>query len=646
MRRVNSVVRKLGIVVIAIVTLVVAATGLVNNIIGNHYALESARAMLQFNSESILSGIGKLMMTRNNDGVSELIQDISKGSSVYQDIRLVSHYSGEIVVSRLHETGAILDEEDPSCAICHEESEPLTTSADPRDEVIPGPDGTRILHVITPIMNRAGCQNAECHEHLDSGPTLGFLHTEYSLGRVDSLISGLNTSFVVAALAAILLGTMALWIMFDRTLSRPIRYMLSGIQAIAGNDLSFRFKTDRKDEFGLVEESFDHMAARIQAHQTELRDAREYLEGIVENSADLIITVNPQGLIQTVNRGAEQALGYQRDELIGQRIELLFADPRERDVAITKLLQSGDDVTNYETRFLTKDKKVRNVLLTLSRLRDRDGAAIGTIGISKDITNEKDLQIRLAHSEKAAAIGQAVTAIQHAIKNMLNTLTGGSYLARSGISKNDEQRMEDGLTMIDEGKSRIESLSMNMLKYAKEWKLELEVADLAPIVEDVCNGIRQAGSGENATVRLHVSDHLPPVSCDQRLFHMALMDIASNALDACSSKRYQDAETAEIGFDVYRDKNGRFVVVEIRDNGIGMTEEIKTGIFTPFFSTKEDQGTGLGLSLALRIINLHGGEIDVESEPDKGSQFRIALPVAGMNTNEGAKDAQEGHGHR
>jgi len=641
---VNSVVRKLSIVVIAIVTLVIAATGLVNNIIGNHYAQESAREMLKFNSESILSGIEKLMMTRNNDGVLELIQDISKDSAVYRDIRLVSHYSGEVVVSRLQEPGAILSEEDHSCAVCHEEGKPLVTSNASLDAVVASPDGTRILHVMTPIMNQPGCETAECHEHLDSGPTLGFLQAEYSLGRIDTLISGLNTSFIVAALAAILLGTMALWIMFERTLSRPIRYMLSGIQAIAGNDLSFRFKTDRSDEFGLVEESFDHMAARIQAHQTELRDAREYLEGIVENSADLIITVNPQGLIQTFNRGAEQALGYERGELIGQRIELLFADPQERDIAVTKLLQSGDNVTNFDTRFLTKDKKVRNVILTLSRLRDREGNPIGTIGISKDITNEKDLQIRLAHSEKAAAIGQAVTAIQHAIKNMLNTLAGGTYLSRTGIAKNDQQRIEDGIAMIDEGIARIGNLSLNMLKYAKEWKLELEVTDLAQIVTDVCNAIRQAGSDGSITVRHHVSDHLPPVSCDSRLIHMALMDIATNALDACSSRDYTDAEHAEIFFDAYLEKNGKSVVAEIRDNGIGMTEEIKAGIFTPFFSTKEERGTGLGLSLALRIVNLHGGEIDVESEPEKGCLFRIALPVAGMKTNQGAKAAQEGHG--
>jgi PAS domain S-box-containing protein len=635
MLRRYSVVRKLSIVVISIVTLVIAAIGLVNHVISNHYALETARAVLKFNSESILSGINKLMMTRNNEAVLELIHDISEGSTVYQDIRFVSHYSGEIVVSRLGKAGAMLSEEDHSCVICHDQDEPLLPSDARLDHVPPGPDDTRTLHVITPIIKQAGCETGDCHVDSDEGAILGFLQAEYSLQKIDLLISSLNTAFVVAALAAILLGTVALWIMFKQTLGKPIRYMLTGIQATDGEDLSFRFKTERKDEFGLVQESFDHMAARIQAHQAELRSAQEYLEGIVESSADLIITVNPGGLIQTVNRGAEQALGYRRDELIGQHIELLFADPRERDIAISRL-QNEDNVTNYETRFLTKTKEVRNVLLTLSRLRHRDGTALGTFGINKDITTEKDLQIRLAHSEKAAAIGQAVTAIQHAIKNMLNTLTGGTYLARHGMKKNDQERMEEGFAMLDEGISRIRSLSLNMLKYAKEWKLEIEVTDLAPIVQDICNAIRQTASGQSITIRCHVSDHLPPVSCDPGLVHMALMDIATNALDACSVKRYTNAETAEIVLYVYPETTGKFVVAEVRDNGTGMTEETKPSIFTPFFSTKEESGTGLGLSLASRIITLHGGGIHVETEPEKGSTFRITLPVADINTKQGA----------
>jgi PAS domain S-box-containing protein len=628
-------------VVAAIVTLVIAAAGLVNYVISNYYALESVRAALKFNSESILSGINKLMMSRNNDGVLEFIQDISKDSAVYRDIRLVSHYSGEIVVSRLGEAAAYLSEEDRSCAICHDQSDLSVPPGASLDEVIAGPDGPRMLHVITPIANQDGCKTADCHAHLDSGPTLGFLQAEYSLARIDALLSYLNASFVVAALAAILLGTAALWVMFRQTLGKPLRHMLGGIHEIDGDDLSFRFKTDRSDEFGLVEESFDHMASRIEAHQTQLRDAREYLEGIVENSADIIITVNPNGLIQTVNRGAEQVLGYQRAELVGQSIEILFADPRERDAAIARL-EDEDHVANYETRFLTKDGAVRDVLLTLSRLRDRDGNAIGTIGISKDITAEKELKDLLAQAQAAAAIGQAVTAIQHAIKNMLNTLTGGAYLVRHGMAKKDHERIEEGIAMVDEGISTIGGLSLNLLKYAKKWTLELEAVDLTLLIEDVCKAVKQTASGGGVRLRRNVSEQLPLVSCDSQLTRMALMDLATNALDACFAKCYKGKQTAEVLFNAYLEKGRNLVVVEVEDNGIGMDEQTRANVFVPFFTTKGESGTGLGLALTSRIVKLHGGEIEVESKPEEGSRFRMTLPVAGVNTNQGAEDGQEG----
>jgi PAS domain S-box-containing protein len=634
MRRRNRVVWKLSIAVTVIVTLVIVATGVANNIISSHYALKSARAVLRFNSASIQSGIKKLMMSRNNEGVSELIQDMARGSTVYRDVRIVAHYTGEVVVTRLDSPGAELGIDDRACGLCHEDGDPVSIPIGPLGEVVTSPDGTRILNVVTPIINETDCRTADCHAHDESGPILGILQAEYSLGEIDALISRLNSSVVLAALAAVLLGALALSIMFRQTLAKPIRYLLKGIQAIAGNELAFRFKTDRNDEIGLVAESFNDMAGRIQAHQMELRDAMEYLEGIVENSADLIITVNPNGLIQTVNRGAEQALGYQREELIGQRIETLFADPRERDIAI-KRLQDQDNVTNFETRFYTKDKDIVYVLVTLSRLRDRDGNPIGTFGISKDITKEKELQARMVHSEKAAAIGQAVTSIQHAIKNMLNTLTGGSYLVRVGVEKENRERIDDGFEMIDEGISRIQSLSSSMLKYAKEWTVELEETDLAGLTKAVCSAIGQTAGSKGVELGCRISDPLPKVFCDPRLIHMALMDIGTNALDACAAKHYENGETASVECSVYQKEDDGVVVVAVKDNGIGMTEDVKANIFTPFFSTKQEWGTGLGLALTSRIIALHGGEIDLESIPGKGSTFRITLPVAGTNAQQG-----------
>jgi signal transduction histidine kinase len=108
---------------------------------------------------------------------------------------------------------------------------------------------------------------------------------------------------------------------------------------------------------------------------------------------------------------------------------------------------------------------------------------------------------------------------------------------------------------------------------------------------------------------------------------MVLMDIASNALDACEEKDYKADETPELIIRAFCAKDGGSAVVEVRDNGIGMTREVAENVFTPFFSTKKKWGTGLGLALTKRIISLHDGEIIVESKPGQGTVFRITLPL-------------------
>ncbi|MHC4401011.1 MAG: PAS domain S-box protein, partial [Planctomycetota bacterium] len=372
--------------------------------------------------------------------------------------------------------------------------------------------------------------------------------------------------------------------------------------------------------------------------QDELRDAKEYLEGIIENSADIIITVTPDGIIETFNRGAEQALGYRRAEVIGMQIETLFADPRERDVAVEQLKDS-DNVKNYETRFLTKSGQVRNVLLTLSRLRDREGSPIGTFGISKDVTQEKELQRELVQSQKFAAIGQAVTRIQHAIKNMLNSLKGGAYLVRNGMTKDNRERIEEGWVMVEEGIERISNLSYNMLNFAREWKPELQRADLSDLVVKVCEQNRQAAANHGVALRHEVREGLPVVLCDPKLIHMATTDLVVNAIDACTWKEYHSGETPEVVLETSLGEGGDSFVIKVCDNGCGMTEEIRRNIFTPFFSTKETLGSGLGLAVTARIIRVHGGEISVESEPDRGTTFRIHIPKDGSKGEE-ADDGQ------
>jgi two-component system NtrC family sensor kinase len=640
----SKLVWKLSAVVVAILAAAIALSGYVNSLICDYYSLGSARAFLRFNSESLINGIRHLMMSRDNEGIEDLFVQMSRDSTDYGDIRLVSHHSGEVVVSRFGQEDAppeVMKLEHWACAVCHDQQDLGGPNPKIADTVLDGPKGERVLSVMAPILNEPGCRNAACHAHEEAPPILGFLNADYSLQRIDPMVGKRRVLITITVFASLMLGVIALWFMFRRLLERPISELIAGTQRIAANQLDFRFDQKRNDEIGMLEESFNTMVARIQAHRAELRSAMEYLGGMVENSTDIIITVTPGGFIETFNRGAEQALGYGRIEAIGRRIESLYVDPQERH-KIAELLAGTGNVKNYETRLLAKDGRVRNVLLTLSHLRDREGNIIGTIGISKDVTQEKELQRELLQSQKFAAIGQAVTGIQHAIKNMLNALKGGAYLVRIGMARDNRERIKEGWAMVEEGIDRIGALSRNLLNYAKEWRLELQRVDIGDLVAKICELNRQTAADHGVALRHEISDGLPAVLCDPKLIDMAATDILVNAIDACTWKDYPEGESPEVVLRTSLTQRGDFFVIEVSDNGCGMNDEIRRNIFIPFFSTKKTLGTGLGLALTARIINVHGGKITVESEPDRGAAFRIHLPIDGPRDTRETIDVQAG----
>jgi len=292
-------------------------------------------------------------------------------------------------------------------------------------------------------------------------------------------------------------------------------------------------------------------------------------------------------------------------------------------------------VVNFQTRFTAKDEETRDVLLTFSQLKNPQGAVVGTIGIGKDITEEVRLQKELIQSQRLAAIGQVFTGIQHSIKNMLNAMKGGAFMVKTGLKKDDRAMFVEGWEMVQEGISRMTEMSLNMLKYVKEWKPDLKRVDLVPTLTEIQRVIEQTALDKGVEFKMKLSPELPSVICDASMIHTAVMDIVSNALDACLMKEYEGGETPGITVSAYPDGDGRAAVVEIVDNGCGMSEKVKANIFTPFFSTKERTGTGLGLAITSRIISVHGGKIEVESEPDRGAVFRIVVPVDGMSKRQG-----------
>ncbi|TKJ38507.1 hypothetical protein CEE37_12120 [candidate division LCP-89 bacterium B3_LCP] len=448
----------------------------------------------------------------------------------------------------------------------------------------------------------------------------------------------LQTFFTIAI--AIILSCGAAWFFVYFFIKQPVRKLANSMNKLAENEFDSQLNEDERNEFNTLASSFNNMASMLASSQAELRKNKDFLEGILESTADIIITVSPEGKILTINKGAETALGYQRQDVIGKPIEMLFVDPHDREVALQKMGPT-DNVMNYETQFRTKNGDVRDVLNTISRLRDPTGKVIGTIGISKDITAEKHLQDQLLHSQRYAAIGQVFTGIQHSMKNMLNACKGGAYMVRLGLSKDDQQMLKEGWDIVQEGITCLTDMSMHMLKYVKEWKPKFEQVKLSKIFSEIDNVIKQTAKDKGVQFRQDLSSELPPVLCDARMIHSAVMDIVSNALDACVLKEFLDGETPEIVLSAYLDHDGQKAVIEIEDNGCGMPKEVKKNIFTPFFSTKTRTGTGLGLSITSRMIEAHNGEIEVDSKPNCGTVFRITLPINKTKINEEKIDGEK-----
>jgi signal transduction histidine kinase len=217
---------------------------------------------------------------------------------------------------------------------------------------------------------------------------------------------------------------------------------------------------------------------------------------------------------------------------------------------------------------------------------------------------------------------------------MLNVMKGGSYMVKLGLSKDDKELLVEGWDMVREGIDDMTQMSMSMLDFARTRKLKLEATNLGELILKI-HGVSQA-KFKDAGIQLtmEISPDLPMVVCDGEGIRSVVMDLISNALDACSWKEYSGGETPNVTMRVVPGALKGHIEVQVSDNGEGMTEDVRKRVFTPFFSTKEKKGTGMGLAVVARIVESHEGDTFVESEPGMGATFRVSLPIAGPSLRE------------
>jgi PAS domain S-box-containing protein len=309
-----------------------------------------------------------------------------------------------------------------------------------------------------------------------------------------------------------------------------------------------------------------------------------------------------------------------------------YCHPQDRELLRATVLQAVRDRGGcvFEHRLVRPDGTVRFVHLRGEVVLDSSGTPVRMIGTLQDITERKRLEEQLLHSQKLEAVGRLAGGIAHDFNNLLTVITGYSHLLATELPSDGNARSH--AWAIHQAADRAASLTSQLLAFGRRQFLRPKVLDLNGLLHDMEDMLRRL-LGENMELILTLDPQLRPVKADPGQIQQVVLNLAVNARDAMPNGGRLMLETGNCRLDeAYAQKHlevrpGDYVMLAVRDNGVGMTAEVRAHLFEPFYTTKEvGKGTGLGLSTSYGILKQSGGHLDVESTPGEGATFRAYLP--------------------
>ena len=304
-----------------------------------------------------------------------------------------------------------------------------------------------------------------------------------------------------------------------------------------------------------------------------------------------------------------------------------------RDVEVILITGHGDidlaiqgiklDATDFVTKPISDDALEIALGRANERLNLRRAIREHTEHLER-LVEEKTRQLLAA--ERLAAVGQTVAGLSHAIKNMASGLEGSIFLLGKGLELDRRAYLEQGWEMLKANVEKIKNLSLEMLRYAKPEALKPAPCDPALPAREVCELLQLRAKAAGVELSLSQAPDLGLVNLDAEALHRCLMNLVGNALDACQAAGFgPEAPDGRVRVTVAPQAGGG-VRYSVSDNGCGLDAEAKSRLFSAFFSTKGEGGSGLGLMTTKKIVEEHGGSIAVTSENNSGTTFDIVIP--------------------
>jgi PAS domain S-box-containing protein len=365
--------------------------------------------------------------------------------------------------------------------------------------------------------------------------------------------------------------------------------------------------------------------------ETALRESGEQYRDLFESASDLIQFVRPDGSFIQVNPAWRATFGYTEEEVKHLTIfDLIDSECTDHCMETFQKVQDQGRIDRIDTTFVAKNGE-KIMIQGAANCRYEKGKPHLTRCIFRNVTEEKKLQAQLLQSQKLEAVGRLTSGVAHDFNNLLTTILSYSELYLRRLPESDP--LANALRAIREAGIRGAALTRQLLTFSRHQVVDVRVIELGSLVSGLSSMIRRLiHPGIHCTVEV-VPGGQGRILADQHQLEQVLLNLAINARDAMPdggaltiSCREEVLEQSEFS-NFANIEPGQYVVLVVSDTGQGMSTEVQEHIFEPFFTTKpQGKGTGLGLATAYGIVKQHSGYIAVESEPGKGTTFRLYFP--------------------
>jgi PAS domain S-box-containing protein len=476
-------------------------------------------------------------------------------------------------------------------------------------------NGREILDFTAPVFIS---QSDEKWGTVRVGLSLDKMHEEIKRTRLG--LAGIGTM----ALAVGFVGS----VIYARRITQPLKDLVRGTILVSRGDLDQKIDVRTGDEVEELARNFAHMVEEVRAHRRELETQiceisalKRYQENILQSMMNGVIAIDLEGRITTINQAAFNILDGDEQSLLHTHLAML---PQPWDVlgrVLMETLETGRGTRNRELRIQKGDRSLW-ILLTTTPLVDAEERRLGALGVFQDVTDLRDLQERMIQAERLAALGRLSAGLAHEIKNPLSAIKTFVQLIPQ---KFDRPSFRDKLnTTVPRELERINRLVDNLLQLTRKPRLTLSSLEINEILAQTTELYQGEMDRRNVMLQMTFGPEMPRIQGDAELLHRVFSNIILNAIQAMPGGGEFTVSTSPPSAE---GRDGCLQAI-FQDTGVGMDPETVGRLFDPFFTTKE-KGTGLGMANSKRIVEEHGGAIEVQSTPGKGTRVVVSLPVEG-----------------